>query len=674
MNRPFAYLGFSYLVGLFVSFFLPDFILFIFLFSLIPILIAVFKFRKTPLILSLSAFSLSMVFSFVFTLIFVTPYEDYHGKTADVTAYIVEIVDKDESFTAYNLEVFEVDEEEVSTFKVLYYSFEDFIFEPYDIFKGSIKFSNLDEELGFSYKNYLLGDGYKCAAFTDTSSAVLIAQNQSENFNSLIPNLRNEINFRINTLYTESSSDLINAMLLGSDYYLDDDIYSDFRFSGVSHILVVSGMHLAIIVGSIYSLLKKFNCNRFVCMCVLIPIIILYMFVSGFGSSVFRSAVMFIILLLSHLFGEESDSLNSLGFATLFICFLNPYSAVDIGFLLSVSATAGIIYLSPILHLKMMKFTPIKMKSILSPILKLVAVSTSALLFITPILVFTFGTINPLSLVSSIVLTLPSTLFLTLAALSVLISFMPLISSFTSILVLLVNLLSEFMISFCDLMANIGRKFLVLPENISILLLIGCSLIIFLAFLFKFNKSVKITSFILIMLIISSAYLATFINLNLATHIIINEDIILLIKNSKAFVISLDDYKEDDIRDILETYSISKIDTIFASDDLMPYNNIVEDFEISTIENINDKSSFNLFDNLNLDFVIGESLIKITYNDKVFYIDKIPIESQNIEADVCFIKDSSNLILTIENNSYTLENEKYYCLALDENIKIRSTD
>ena len=85
--------------------------------------------------------------------------------------------------------------------------------------------------------------------------------------------------------------------------------------------------------------------------------VMIYMALTGFTSSVIRSGIMMIIYLIGKEFFYESDSLNSLGIAALFMCLPNPYASGDIGMILSFSATLGIIILYPVLSDYVLKKT-----------------------------------------------------------------------------------------------------------------------------------------------------------------------------------------------------------------------------------------------------------------------------------------------------------------------------
>lgn len=156
--------------------------------------------------------------------------------------------------------------------------------------------------------------------------------------------LRNFIAESLRNNYSLETTSLLVAILTGNKDYISDEAYNAFKNSGVAHILAVSGMHLSVMVLLIDLLLrrlrKKFKVLYFVIMCMFV---LLIMFVAAFSSSVVRAGVMMLLVLTGRLIDKRADSLNSLGFACICILIQNPFSAMSVGFLLSVISVWSIV-------------------------------------------------------------------------------------------------------------------------------------------------------------------------------------------------------------------------------------------------------------------------------------------------------------------------------------------
>lgn len=156
--------------------------------------------------------------------------------------------------------------------------------------------------------------------------------------------LRSFIAQSYNENFSRDTAGFLTALLTGSKDYLSERVYDNFKNSGIAHIMAVSGMHLSVMVLLLDFLLKRlkkrFKVAYFVIMCLFV---LLIMFVAAFSSSVVRAGVMMLLMLTGQLVDKRSDSLNSLGFACICILLHNPFSAMSVGFLLSVVSVWSII-------------------------------------------------------------------------------------------------------------------------------------------------------------------------------------------------------------------------------------------------------------------------------------------------------------------------------------------
>lgn len=146
--------------------------------------------------------------------------------------------------------------------------------------------------------------------------------------------------------YDINAASVIISVLMGDKQYLSDELYNAFGRSGTAHLLAVSGLHLSVWIIFLIDFFRKRNALSKKNILLLILFVFLIMFFASFSGSVKRAGIMMLLYLLSELFGERADSLNSLGFSAVCILCLNPYSAANASFLLSFVATLTIIMLA----------------------------------------------------------------------------------------------------------------------------------------------------------------------------------------------------------------------------------------------------------------------------------------------------------------------------------------
>ncbi len=146
-------------------------------------------------------------------------------------------------------------------------------------------------------------------------------------------------------LLSESDAGMLSAMILGDRTYLDHQARVGFERTGSFHLLVVSGMHLAIFAGCIFGLAAWLRLPRAWSTTVTIACSLAYALLAGFGEPVQRSFWMVTLYLLAHLLFRERNSLNAIGFAAVCLLALDPSSLSGASFqmtLLSVLIVGGV--------------------------------------------------------------------------------------------------------------------------------------------------------------------------------------------------------------------------------------------------------------------------------------------------------------------------------------------
>ena len=139
---------------------------------------------------------------------------------------------------------------------------------------------------------------------------------------------------------------MLGAMILGDRTYLDRQARLGFERTGSFHLLVVSGMHLALFAGFIFALAALLRLPGLAATMLTIACSFAYALLTGFGAPVQRSFWMVTLFLIARLLFRERNSLNAIGFAALCLLAKDPRSILDASFqmtLLSVLVIAGIV-------------------------------------------------------------------------------------------------------------------------------------------------------------------------------------------------------------------------------------------------------------------------------------------------------------------------------------------
>lgn len=188
---------------------------------------------------------------------------------------------------------------------------------------------------------------------------------------------------------TPDASGIYQAMLLGEKTELLEETKELYSANGISHILAISGLHIAVLGMGLYRLCRKvggFSSSGLAAGL----LIQLYVMMTGSAVSAERACIMFVIQLFSHVCKRSYDMLSAAAAALLVLLWKNPYYICNSGFQLSFGAVFAIGAVYPVL-VKTFKMEKTKGKSLLS------GAAVSLVTF--PILAWSFYVISPYSLI-----------------------------------------------------------------------------------------------------------------------------------------------------------------------------------------------------------------------------------------------------------------------------------
>jgi competence protein ComEC len=215
----------------------------------------------------------------------------------------------------------------------------------------------------------------------------------------------------------EQQAGLLRAALISDASGLDTQTQLDYRRSGVTHMLVVSGMHTMLICFALMALFGFLRLPRRLSAVLAGLAVLFFMLLVGFTPSVNRAGIMALIMLLGKLLRREADSTNSMGLACLIICLVNPMAAADIGLQLSVLATLGLILLTPIIYSKIRAVIEKSFaKEVLRKLTKALALplaqTLGATVLTAPVILVNFHEFSLVSPLVNILIALPFSLFM----------------------------------------------------------------------------------------------------------------------------------------------------------------------------------------------------------------------------------------------------------------------
>lgn len=243
----------------------------------------------------------------------------------------------------------------------------------------------------------------------------------SVGFLTVAHRLRTKLNRLLIGCLPPDESATLSALVLGDRSRLNSTLSTAARRSGITHIFVVSGLHLSIVVGSLIRFLKKFFGHPLFIFLITLVTVLLLCAVCGFSHSSLRAGLTFLLCSAAPLFCRENDSINTLGVAVVILLLLNPFSLFSLSFQLSVLSTLGILVLTPTFSKAFEKHP----SAVLRAIMDSTILSLSAMFFTAPVLVACFGELSLIAPVTNLFISFAVTAALLLTVLGGLLSILP---------------------------------------------------------------------------------------------------------------------------------------------------------------------------------------------------------------------------------------------------------
>lgn len=264
---------------------------------------------------------------------------------------------------------------------------------------------------GFDYSKYL--KQLKIYGTIRCENVELIKHKQANKILEITNYISNKIEENTKQILDKETSSILLGLVLGNKQELDEETQENYRNASMSHILAVSGMHVAYVVLGINLIFKNIIGKRNTNILNII-VLIFYMFITKFSPSITRAGIMGIIAISSKLIYRKNDIYTSMSISLLVILLNNPFSIQNLGLQLSYGGVIGIIIFNKSI-LKFLKNLKIKNKTYkykIRPLIQkytdkineIISVSLSVQIVIIPIILYNLNTFNPYFLITNLIL------------------------------------------------------------------------------------------------------------------------------------------------------------------------------------------------------------------------------------------------------------------------------
>jgi competence protein ComEC len=263
---------------------------------------------------------------------------------------------------------------------------------------------------------------------------------------------------------------LASALLLGVRDDLDVELSEGFRNSGCTHILALSGMHLAIMSGILAFLIRKPLGIRWASLAGA-AFVFLYVFIAGSQPSLVRAAIMYLIGTFMVWGLLKARPLVLLCMAFIIQLLFQSETGISLSFILSYLALLGILTLGEAVRDLFRGRLPEILGACLSA-------SIGAFVLTAPVVAFYFDSVRPIGILAGLIAAPIASVFMVLSLLALAASFLPfpLWNVFDFILERIYRLLE----SFVNLAGRVPGFSASNPAAVMIFSLLFCLLIYFL--------------------------------------------------------------------------------------------------------------------------------------------------------------------------------------------------
>lgn len=298
---------------------------------------------------------------------------------------------------------------------------------------------------------------------------VLISRGRAKPLTRLSIALRRRLNHALSRGVSGEERAIIAALCLGEKAAVSDETNGAFRGSGLSHLLVVSGLHVTLLAVALRSILQRLWVGYRLSAAITLAVLPLFVLLVGATPSVLRATIMCGVWLCGLMLCRRADGLNSLGLAATVLLLINPYSLLSVSFQLSFAATAGVLCVAPRLCRDLPRYDPDSgwLREVWRQIRNFIhsagGVCVGAMLFTLPIACYYFGGFSLTFLPANLLAVTPAGWTLMLGWLGMLCCLSPLTSWLGKPILILTGYLARYL-KFVARLCSPQGSFLSLPR------------------------------------------------------------------------------------------------------------------------------------------------------------------------------------------------------------------
>ncbi len=285
---------------------------------------------------------------------------------------------------------------------------------------------------------------------------------------AFVPKLKKAVKNILNQSMSYENQAFVSALTVGDRNDFSDTFEEHVRNTGTSHIMVVSGMHLVILMGGLMSLLKRLFYNKYIFFAISLVGVLFLSAVCGFTMSIIRAGITYILIMAAPMFDRDSDSLNTLGATVTLVLMFSPFAVFSIAFQLSLLSTFGILITAPFIREVLCRRLRIKSETP-KKIIEIISLTSAATLMTAPVCVYRFEQLSLVALFVNLCLTYAVTAVLLISAVGVIFALPFGVTPVSRLILSAADILSSLIVGFIDYVGSFKYSAIYLPKETAFL-------------------------------------------------------------------------------------------------------------------------------------------------------------------------------------------------------------
>lgn len=454
LKRPMLYAAVACCVAAALSLYVKalSFVIIAISLILVTLFICYKKYQYITVALTIVLFTVGLCFRFVQ----IGQINKFDNQSIDGKFLVVSEPEAYDTFNTVTLKAIQADLPQNT--KYLAFDYKQTNLKMGDIVTANLKVSVIDR-----YDEYRLSN-YSNGVYATASCEEIDKTGESNTFYKVAGNVRSYVKKAISKYFKGDTASLLLALTTGDKSLIGDQFSQNVKTTGISHVIVVSGMHLSIIMAAVFWCLDRLFYNKYIRSLLSVAFVIFIFAVCGFTMSITRAGVMFIIAGLSSVFSRDNDSLSSLLTAVSAVLICAPFAVFNVSFQLSVLSTLAIIWAVPFYYRLIINRFNISSRA-LKTVISVSLCSVFAIIFTLPITINTFGFVSVVSPITNLLITYPITFALVANITALALYTVPIVKFVAYPLFWVAGLCSRFVVQAVNIIAKIPVTVAVLPKN-----------------------------------------------------------------------------------------------------------------------------------------------------------------------------------------------------------------